>query len=81
MRILYLDDMQERHDYFDRKHHLGDGETGYYTAKYIAEVLTPEKRPLEVIVHSFNTVGAPLMVAVLQDAGVPVSWQQFKIED
>jgi CheY-like chemotaxis protein len=112
MRILYLDDMQERHDYFDRKHRhddvthvyshveavralatfpafdlasldhdLGDGETGYYTAKYIAEVLTPEKRPLEVIVHSFNTVGAPLMVAVLQDAGVPVSWQQFKIED
>ena len=112
MRILYMDDMQDRHDYFDRKHpkddvthvyshveavralatmpafdlasldhDLGEGETGYYTARYIAHTMPEDRRPREVIVHSFNTVGAPLMVAVLQDAGVPVSWQQFKVEE
>ena len=110
MRILFMDDMKDRHDLFEETHpedeithvyshveavramaalpafdeaqldhDLGEGATGYDTAVYIANVLPPEKRPGRVIVHSFNTVGAPRMVSVLHAAGVPAAWLMFKV--
>jgi hypothetical protein len=54
--------------------YFGDG-TGLEVAKFIA---TMEKPPKEVIVHSWNSVGAMKMLEVLRNAGVPCRYQKAK---
>lgn len=43
--------------------------TGLDVARYIAR-MPPEKRPNQVVVHSWNPVGAANMVNALQDGGI-----------
>jgi CheY-like chemotaxis protein len=52
-------------------------ETGHTVAKLIA-AMPPERRPRQIIVHSFNSVGAGRMVQVLKAAGYEnVEWHPF----
>ncbi len=54
--------------------------TGEHVAKYIANCLSENKKPDEVIVHSWNPDGAKRMVAVLREAGIPVTYAPFQGE-
>lgn len=53
--------------------------TGADVARFIAQ-MPAEKRPLSVVVHSWNPDGARRMVAILRDADVPVVYQPFSSE-
>jgi CheY-like chemotaxis protein len=59
-------------------HDLGAGcHTGEDVAKHIAS-MPPERRPLKVIVHSWNPDGAQRMVNILREAGVPAGAMPFR---
>ncbi len=63
---------RERFDLVFLDHDLGESAgNGQQVADYIARRLDPEKRSGRVIVHSWNVVRAPLMVATLCGAGIP----------
>jgi hypothetical protein len=51
--------------------------SGEDVAWFIAQ-LPEEKRPLRVVVHSWNPDGAQRIVAILRDAGVPVTYEPFQ---
>ena len=51
--------------------------TGRVVAQYIASVLPPDKRPKQVVIHSWNIDGSKRMRDILQDAGLPVCLAPF----
>jgi len=61
-------------------HDLGtDPVTGFNTARFIAESLPKELHPRIVVVHSCNSVRAPLMVETIERAGILSRWEMFRI--
>lgn len=47
-------------------------ETGQVVADYIADKLPRDKRPAQIVVHSYNAVGARSMGTKLKEAGLRV---------
>ena len=90
--IAALDAAEEPFDLASLDHDLGgrvyvmDGEagpegTGLDVARHIAG-MEPERRPRQVVVHSFNPAGAADMTTTLRAAGVRVQrimFGQFKV--
>ena len=61
----YVDGWGKRQDY-----------NGQHAALRVAE-LPEELRPPKVIIQSVNSVGAQHMLAILQRAGIPTTWEPF----
>ncbi len=77
--LVYLDHDLNDHGY-ESKGDTSYGRrelTGFEVARYIAQYLAPQKHPTKVIVHSWNPPGARMMVAVLRDVGIPVTYEPF----
>jgi CheY-like chemotaxis protein len=53
--------------------------TGYDVAAYIV-AMAPDRRPLQIVVHSLNEVGRQRMAKLLADAGCHVSIEPFQVE-
>jgi len=50
--------------------------TGLDVASFIAH-MSNDKRPRQVIIHSWNPAGANAMMRLLSSAGIPVSYEPF----
>lgn len=49
---------------------------GFDVASFIARILSKDKRPKRVVVHSWNPDGAKMMHGVIAESGIPVkSWE------
>lgn len=72
--IAFLD-----HDLGGRQLVAPGEDTGYAVAQTIAAMLE-DRRPREVILHSFNPVGTVAMERILRDAGVLVRRAPFGAE-
>lgn len=54
--------------------------TGFDVARFIARELAVDKRPTRVVVHSWNPPGARMMVEILQEVGIPTTYEPFQAD-
>jgi hypothetical protein len=59
-------------------HDLGTKETGMNAVDYMVE-FRDERRPVHVVVHSWNASAGPLMFSVLHRHGFNVRYQPFEV--
>jgi CheY-like chemotaxis protein len=52
--------------------------TGLDVTLFIARILEPEKRPKEVVVHSWNPPGAERMIQMLREVGIKTHKWEFR---
>ena len=68
------------HDLDGKVYTPSDEHSGFWVAKYIAEQLTKEQLPKNIIVHTWNRNGAKKMVAILRHK-IPTTWGTFQMKD
>lgn len=76
--VAFLDhDLADMHyeDYHAKRESVPNG-TGQEVAQFIAQ-MPADKRPLHVLVHSWNPIGATAIERILRAAGVPVTMSTF----
>ena len=70
--------VQPKYDLVSLDHDLGSGADGKVVARFIADVLSRDKIPSKIIVHSWNGRGAGAMISILYDASIKAEYRMFQ---